>query len=100
MFGKLRDGFSMQVTGIQLNRPDLHTIAADLGIATRDVLFSNGVLSVYNTSQECQKIIDDNALFTFIAMAIEISPEQLSDLQAIKEEKKVIEFDFDDEDED
>jgi len=100
MFGKLRDGFSMQVTGMQLNRPDLHTIAADLGIATRDVLFSNGVLTVYNTSQECQDIIDDNALFTFIAMAIEISPEQLSDLQAVKEEKKVIEFDFDDEDED
>ena len=90
----------MKVEGIQLNRPDLHLISADLGVKTRDVLFSNGVLTIYNTSKECQEIIDDNALFTFVAMAIDISAGQLSDLQAVKEEPKVIEFDFDDEDED
>ena len=90
----------MKVEGLQLNRPDLHEIAADVGVGTRDVLFSNGVLSIYNTSQKCQEIIDDNALITFVAMAVDASPEQFSDLEVIKEEPRVIEFDFDDEDED
>jgi len=100
MFGVLREGFSMQVSGVQLNRPDLHVLAAELGIGFRDILVENGTLTIYNTSKECQAIIDDNALIAFVAMALEMSPEQLSDLQAVKEEPRVMDFSFDDEDDD
>ena len=54
MFGRpVRTGFSMKVEGVHLNRPDLHDIAAELGIGTRDVLTENGVLTIYNTSKTC-----------------------------------------------
>ncbi len=96
-----RIGFSMKVTGVQLTRPDLHGIASDLGITTKDVLFKNGILTVYNTSDECQAIIDDNALATFVAMAIDISPESISEMTAVKAKPKVLEMDdFDEDDED
>lgn len=99
MFGRaLRKGFSMKVNGVQLNRPDLHNIAAELGIGTRDVLMDEGVLTVYNTSPACQEIIDDNALATFVTMALNMSPDIISDITAVEEEPKKIEFDFDDED--
>ena len=43
-----REGYSMKITGIQLNRPDMEDIATDLGVEFRDVLTKNGKLTVYN----------------------------------------------------
>ncbi|MBN2815774.1 MAG: hypothetical protein JXQ67_03775 [Campylobacterales bacterium] len=96
-----REGFSMHIAGVQLNRPDLHMLAAELGINTRDVLMENGVLTVFNTSKTCQEIIDDNALVSFIAMTLEIEPQSISNLQPAKAKPKVLDkADFiDDEDE-
>jgi len=93
----------MKVSGVILNRPDLHEIAADLGIGTRDILMKDGILTVYNTSKECQEIVNDNALATFIAMAVNISPEDITDIQEVEEEPVVMDFDpsdFIDEDDD
>lgn len=97
-----REGFSMKVDGVRLNRPDLHEIALELGISTRDVLVENETLTIYNTSKACQEIIDDNALVTFVAMALEISPESISEVTAVKAKPKVIEMDdmLDEDDED
>jgi len=100
MFGKIREGFSMKLNGVQPNRPELHNIAAELGIGTRDVLIKDGILTVYNTSAACQEIVDDNALASFVSMALEISPEDISDIQAVVEEPVKIEFDFDDDEDD
>ena len=93
MFGQIREGFSMKVAGIHLTRPDLHTIAAELGISTRDILTKDGLLTIYNTSKACQDIIDDNALISFVSMALEISSEEISDLQPVVEVPVKIEFD-------
>ena len=101
MFGQIREGFSMKVAGIHLTRPDLHTIAAELGISTRDILTKDGLLTIYNTSKACQDIIDDNPLISFVSMALEISSEEISDLQPVVEVPVKIEFDpseFEDED--
>lgn len=92
----LRKGFSMKVSGVLLNRPDLHNIAEELGIGTRDVLTENGVLTVYNTSQTCQGIIDDNNLTSFVAMALDIPVDNISDLQEVVEEPVKMEFDLSD----
>jgi len=95
MFGRpLRTGFSMKVDGVHLNRPDMHHIAEELGVTTNDVLIKDRVLTVYNTSKTCQEIIDDNALAAFVAMALHISPENISDMQEVKEEPVEIEFDL------
>jgi sulfur transfer complex TusBCD TusB component (DsrH family) len=101
---KIRTGFSMKVNGIHLNRPDLHNIAAELGIATRDVLTQDGVLTIYNTSKVCQEIIDDNNLAVFVSMALDISAENISDIQEVTEVPVKLEFDpseftYDDDDE-
>jgi len=90
----------MKVSGVHLNRPDLHDIAAELGIGTRDVLTKDGILTIYNTSKVCQKIIDDNDLASFVSMALNISAEDISDINEVIEEPVKIEFDFDDDDED
>ncbi len=93
----------MKVDGIHLNRPDLHHIAAELGIGTRDILTKDGILTIYNTSEVCQEIIDDNALATFVAMALSISAENISDIKEVIEEPVKIEFDpadFDDDEDD
>ncbi|MEA2073332.1 MAG: hypothetical protein U9O86_07065 [Campylobacterota bacterium] len=97
-----RTGFSMKVDGVQLNRPDLHEIAAELKIQTKDVLVDNGILTVYNTSDACQEIVNDNALATFVAMALEISPESISEITPVKAKPKILDkADFmDDEDDD
>ncbi|MEA1983237.1 MAG: hypothetical protein U9N39_06815 [Campylobacterota bacterium] len=97
-----RTGFSMRVDGVQLNRPDLHVLAAELGIKTKDVLVENMILTIYNTSTTCQEIVDDNALISFVAMTLEISPESISELTAVKAKPKVLERDdfMDDEDDD
>lgn len=102
MYGrsKVRTGFSMKVNGAHLNRPDLHVIAAELGIGTRDVLTKEGILTIYNTSEACQEIIDDNALASFIAMALNISAEDITDITEVVEEPVKIEFDFDDDEDD
>ena len=100
---KPRKGFSMKVSGVHLTRPDLHNLAADLGITTRDVLVKDGVLTIYNTSETCQEIIDDNALVSFVAMVFEIPVEDVSELQEVVEEIVPLEFDpsdFIDEDDD
>jgi len=101
---KLREGFSMKVEGIHLNRPDLHNIAAELGIGTRDVLTKDGILTIYNTSETCQEIVNDNALATFVSMALDISAEDISQIEAVVEVPVKIEFDpsdfEDDEDDD
>lgn len=96
-----RTGFSMDIAGVQLNRPDLHLLAAELGITTRDVLMENGTLTIFNTSQTCQEIIDDNALISFVAMTLEIDSANISNLQPAKAKPKVLDkADFmDDEDE-
>ena len=100
MFGKIRTGFSMKLSGVQPNRPDLHNVAAELGISTRDILIKEGILTVYNTSDVCQEIVDDNALASFVAMALNISPEAISDIKEVVEEPVKIEFDFDDDEDD
>ena len=100
---KIRTGFSMKVSGVHLTRPDLHNIAAELGIGTRDVLVKDGILTIYNTSKECQEIIDDNALASFVSMALNISPENISDIEEVVEIPVKIEFDpseFEDDDDD
>lgn len=95
MFGlPLRTGFSMKVDGIYLQRPDLHDVAAELGVSTSDVLTENGILTIYNTSATCQEIIDDNALAVFVAMALHISAENISDIKEIVEERVELEFDL------
>ena len=93
---KLREGFSMKVSGVHLNRPDLHILAAELGITTRDVLIKDGILTIYNTSEACQEIINDNALASFVAMALDISTEDISELNEVIEEPVKIEFDLSD----
>lgn len=96
MFGlPLRTGFSMKVDGVHLNRPDMHNIAAELGVSTNDVLIKDQVLTVYNTSKTCQEIIDDNALAVFVAMALDISAENISDIKEVTEERVEMEFDLD-----
>ncbi len=104
MFGQPpRKGFTMKVDGIHLNRPDLHVIAAELGIGTRDILTKDGILTIYNTSETCQEIIDDNALASFVSMALNISAENISDIEAVVEVPVKIEFDpseFEDDDDD
>jgi hypothetical protein len=82
-----RTGFSMKMGGMHLRLPDLVLIAAELGINNRDVLFKNGVLTVYNTSKECQEIVEDNALASFVAMALNISPEEITDITPVKAEE-------------
>ncbi len=102
MYGlPLRTGFSMKVKGIILNRPDMHDIAAELGVTENDVLIKDGILTVYNTSKTCQEIIDDNALIVFVAMAINIPAKDISELSEVVEERVKMEFDLSDfEDED
>ncbi|CAA6799744.1 MAG: Unknown protein [uncultured Sulfurovum sp.] len=96
MYGlPLRKGFTLKVKqGIHLNRPDMHEIAEELGVTENDVFIKDGVLTVYNTSATCQEIIDDNALAIFIAMAVDISPDDLSDLKAVEEEPMKMDFDL------
>ena len=97
MYGlPLRTGFTMKIKGIILNRPDMHDIAAELGVTENDVLIKDGILTVYNTSKSCQEIIDDNALATFVAMAIDIPAEDISELTAVVEERVKMEFDLSD----
>ena len=97
MYGlPLRKGFSMKVKGIILNRPDMHDIAAELGVTENDVLIKDGILTVYNTSETCQEIVDDNALATFVAMVIEIPVENISELTEVVEKKVKMEFDLSD----
>ena len=93
---KPREGFSMKVNGVHLNRPDLHDIAADLSIGTNDILTKDGILTIYNTSKTCQEIVDDNALASFVAMALNISPEDISDMKAVVEVPVKLEFDLSD----
>lgn len=91
----------MKVHGVHLNRLDLHNIAAELGIATRDVLTQDGILTIYNTTKVCQEIIDDNNLALFVSMALDISVEDINDIKAVTEEPRKIEFDpseFEDDD--
>lgn len=97
---KPRTGFSMKINGVHLTRPDLHNIAAELGISTRDVLNKDSILTIYNTSKVCQDVIDDNALASFVSMVLDISAEDISELQEVVEVPVKFEFDFDDEDED
>lgn len=97
MYGlPLRKGFSMKVKGIILNRPDMHDIAAELGVTENDVLIKDGILTVYNTSKSCQEIVDDNALATFVAMAIDIPAENITDITEVVEKKVKMEFDLSD----
>lgn len=91
---KIRKGFSMKITGVHPTRPDLHNVAAELGISTRDVLIKNGILTIYNTSDVCQEIIDDNALVSFVSMGLDISPEDISELKEVVEEPVKMEFDL------
>jgi len=102
MYGlPLRKGFSMRVKqGIHLNRPDMHHIAEELGVTENDVLIKDSILTIYNTSATCQEIIDDNALKVFVAMAVDISPEDLSELKEVEEERVKMDFDLSDFEED
>ncbi|SFV58294.1 hypothetical protein MNB_SV-13-2031 [hydrothermal vent metagenome] len=104
MFGlPLREGFTMKIEGVYLTRPELHEIAEELGIAERDILIKDGILTVYNTSESSQEIIDDGALASFVAMTIDIPVENISEMTAVVEEPIEMEFDlseFEDEDDD
>lgn len=88
----VRKGFSMKIKGLQLSRPHMEDIAVELGITYRDVLFSNGILTVYNTSPEFQSIVDDGAIQSFVAMALDISTDDISDLTEVEEEQKVLDL--------
>ncbi len=89
----LRKGFSMKIEGVSnFNRVEMHNIAAELGIMARDVVMKDGLVIVYNTSETFQEIVDDNGLASFIALALEIAPDQISDIQMIEEEPRKIEF--------
>ncbi|HEY9189811.1 MAG TPA: hypothetical protein VIM88_03005 [Sulfurovum sp.] len=93
----LRKGFSMKVKGaVHLNRPDLHILAAELGISERDVLLNDDILTVYNTSKECQEIVDDNALVPMVALTLNIPAEDISELKEVEEEPMEMDFDLDD----
>ena len=95
MFGQpLRTGFSMKVNGVHLNRPDMHDIAAELGVSTNDVLIKDGILTVYNTSKTCQEIIDDGHLASFVAMAVHISADDICDMKEVVEEPVEMELDL------
>lgn len=95
MFGlPLRKGFSMKIDGVHLNRPDMHNIAEELGVSTNDVLIKDRVLTVYNTSKTSQEIIDDGDLAAFVAMALNISSENISDMKEVEEEPIELEFDL------
>jgi len=97
---KLREGFSMNIGAVHLSRPELHNLAAELGIGTRDVLIKDGILTIYNTSAICQEIIDDNALVSFVSMVLSIPTEEISELKAVVEEPVKMEFDFDEDEDD
>jgi len=60
------------------------------------VLIKDGVLTVYNTSKTSQEIINYGDLITFVAMALDISPEKISDMQEVEEESIELEFEDDD----
>ncbi|CAA6807027.1 MAG: Unknown protein [uncultured Sulfurovum sp.] len=92
----LRTGFSMKVKGVILNRHDMHNIAHELGVAENDVLIKDGILTVYNTSETCQEIVNDNALAAFVAMALEIPATDISELTAVVEERVKMDFDLSD----
>lgn len=95
MFGlPLRKGFSMKVDGVHLNRPDMHNIAEELGVSTNDVLIKDRILTVYNTSETCQEIIDDGHLAAFVAMALDISADDIGELTEVEEEPIVMDFDL------
>ena len=95
MFGlPLRKGFSMKINGIFLNRPDMHNIAEELGVSTNDVLIKDGILTVYNTSKTCQEIVDDGDLAAFVAMAVNISTDDIGELSEVEEEPVEMEFDL------
>lgn len=91
----------MKIEGIQLNRPDLHLIAAELDVATKDVLVENGVLTIYNTSKTSQEIVAGSALLAFVAMTLEIELSNISELTPVKAKPKILERDdfMDDEEE-
>lgn len=99
---KPREGFTMKMNNVHLTRPDLHILAAELGITTRDVLINEGVLTIYNTSETCQEIVDDNALVSFVAMVFSMPAEDITEFQSVVEEIKPLfdPSDFIDEDED
>jgi len=90
----------MTVGAVHLSRPELHNLAAELGIGTRDVLIKDGILTIYNTSEICQEIIDDNALVSFVSMVLSIPAEEISELKAVVEEPVKMEFDFDEDEDD
>ena len=61
---KIRTGFSMKVNGVHLTRPDLHDIAAELGIGTRDVLTKEGInatnsLQVFSVIEDTEGLSED-----------------------------------------
>lgn len=88
----------MNVGAVHLSRPEMHNLAAELGIGTRDVLIKDGILTIYNTSAICQEIIDDNALVSFVSMVLSIPAEDISELKAVVEEPVKMEFDLDEDD--
>ena len=97
----LRKGFSMKVKGaVHLNRPDLHILAAELGIGERDVLLQDDILTIYNTSKTCQEIIDENALVPMVSLTLDIPSEDISELKEVEEEPVEMDFDLDEMEED
>lgn len=92
---KPREGFSMRVNGMHLNRPDLHLIASELGVMNRDVITKDGKLIVYNTSESSQEIVADNNLASFVAMALDISSESITEMESVVEVVEKMEFDID-----
>lgn len=95
MYGlPLRKGVSMRINGLFLNRDDLHMIAADLNITERDILFKDLILTVYNTSDLVNELIENNALISFLAMSLEIETDDFSDLKEMEEVPVKLEIDL------
>jgi len=90
---KAREGFTMKVEGIHLTLPELHMVAAELGIETRDVLTKDGILTIYNTSETSKEIVEDNNLASFVAMALDITPDDISQITETTEVIVKMEFD-------
>lgn len=97
MYGlPLRKGVSVKLDAVFLNRDDLHMIAADLEIAERDILFKDLVLTIYNTSDMVNELIENNSLISFLAMNLDLTPEVFSDYKAVEEERVKMDFDLSD----
>jgi len=71
------NGISMRFKGVKINKPKVEAIAIKLGISNSDVKVKHDVLTVFNTSQQCQVLIDNNSLYDNVALALDIPSDHI-----------------------